>query len=89
MHDLNPVPPPFMSVAVGFALLVVAAWSSLFATTVAWVRNPNAVGAVITGLFLLALGLLVIPCLPFLRKPKPTQTQTRSATEGDTEGSTS
>jgi len=84
MHDLNPVPPSITSVAVFFTLLGVFAGSSVLATIAGWVRHPNAVGTLITGLFALAMVWMVYLCLPFLRKPKPTQTQTRTATEGST-----
>ncbi|WP_234745061.1 hypothetical protein [Burkholderia sp. WTPI3] len=80
MHDLNPVPPSSLSVAVGFILLGVFAGAACFAGPAAWTRNPDAVGAVITGLFALAMAWMVYLCWPFLRKPKPTQTRTEGST---------
>ncbi|NIF54980.1 MULTISPECIES: hypothetical protein [Burkholderia] len=80
MHDLNPVPPPLTSVAVFFTLLGIFVGSSVLATIAGWVRHPNAVLALITGLFVLAMVWMVYLCWPFLRKPKPTQTRTEGST---------
>ncbi|RAR66876.1 hypothetical protein C7401_102301 [Paraburkholderia unamae] len=84
MQDINPVPLPFAPIAVGFILLGLFAGLSMVAPLAAWTSNPRVMAAVSTGLFVLAMILLVKPCWPLLHKPTPPQAKTRNETEGST-----